>query len=246
MQQTMQRSTRDLGRRLLATGALAAIATTAQASVVMSATRYVYPSSAKEITSKISNVGKLPALTQVWIDDGDEKSTPENVDVPFNLTPPIARIEAGKSQTVRIAHTGGVLPGDRESQFWLNVLEVPPKADDVADENKVQLAFRYRLKMFYRPRGLPGSADSAAESLSWSRDGSSLKVANDSAFYVTVNDLTLVAGGKLWVMEPFAIAPRATSVLPAKAPLPAGATMVHFKTINDYGGFVPHSKPLSP
>jgi hypothetical protein len=43
MQQTMQRSTRDLGRRLLATGALAAIATTAQASVVMSATRYVYP-----------------------------------------------------------------------------------------------------------------------------------------------------------------------------------------------------------
>ncbi len=51
-----------------------------------------------------------------------------------------------------------VLPKDRESVFWFNVLEVPPKPDaaTVANQSLLQLAFRTRIKLFYRPEALKG------------------------------------------------------------------------------------------
>jgi P pilus assembly chaperone PapD len=239
---------RNIIRPMHAWAALAlVVCAPTQASVVMNSTRYVYNATAKEITVKVSNVGKLPVLTQAWIDDGDEKSTPEHVDVPFNLTPPIARVEVGKSQTLRISYTGGNLPADRESQFWLNVLEVPPKpADDVA-VSKMQLAFRYRLKVFYRPKGLAGSAEFSPDKLTWTRtaDGG-LSVSNPTAFHVTLNDVRLTIDGKDTEIEPFAVAPLATAQPKPASPLTQGARIeVHYQSINDYGGFVPHSKTVA-
>ena len=216
------------------------------ASVVMNSTRYVYAADAKEITVKVSNVGKLPALMQAWIDDGKTTSTPEHLDVPFNLTPPISRIEAGRSQTLRVSYTGGALPNDRESQFWLNVLEVPPKPQDGGETNKMQLAFRYRLKLFYRPKGLAGSATLAAEKLVWRRgaDGT-LAVDNPSPFYVTLNEARIsVAGGDI-ELEPFAIAPNEHLDVKAAKPVPAAGRLdVHYRSINDYGGFMPQTKAI--
>jgi P pilus assembly chaperone PapD len=219
---------------------------TASATVVMNGTRYIYVAGAKEITVKVSNVGKLPALTQTWIDDGDEKSTPEHVDVPFNLTPPIARLEAGKSQTLRISYTGGELPSDRESLFWVNILEVPPKPKADEDLNKLQLAFRYRLKLFYRPNGLPGSADAAPGKLTWRRttDGG-LSASNPTPFHVTLNDVRVNIGDSDVLVEPFAIPPLGTVTAISPQPLSAGRELrVEYKSINDYGGFVPHSKTV--
>lgn len=226
--------------------ASATLAMPATASVVMNGTRFVYRANEKEITVKVSNVGKLPALTQAWIDSGDPTATPETVDVPFNLTPPIARLEAGKSQTLRVAYTGEALPTDRESQFWINVLEVPPKPEHAEEDGgQVQLAFRYRLKLFYRPKGLPGTAEAAAAGLSWRRTAGGIAVSNDSAFHVTVNELTLTAGGAHVDAEPFAIAPHAAHVLPLAAHDVARKGIdVAFSTINDYGGFVTHKAAL--
>ena len=50
------------------------------------------------------------------------------------------------------------LPQDRETVYWLNVLEIPPKpkAGSDAAEDDLQLAVRSRLKLFYRPKGLQG------------------------------------------------------------------------------------------
>ncbi|NID16426.1 fimbrial biogenesis chaperone [Luteibacter yeojuensis] len=244
----MQGTTRKARRAAHAWIAAMALgaAGTASATVVMNGTRYVYVADAKEITVKVSNVGKLPALTQAWIDDGDEKSTPEHVDVPFNLTPPISRVEAGKSQTLRISYTGGEVPSDRESQFWLNILEVPPKPKAEEDVNKLQLAFRYRLKMFYRPKGLAGSADAAPEKLAWRRtaDGQ-ISASNPTPFHVTLNDVRLNADGGEVAVEPFAIPPLETVTAKLERSLPsADGIRVEYKSINDYGGFVPHSKAI--
>jgi P pilus assembly chaperone PapD len=216
------------------------------AGVVMNATRYIYDANAKEITVKVSNNGKLPVLTQAWIDDGDARSTPEHVNVPFNLTPPIARVESGKSQTLRISHTGGAMPGDRESQYWINVLEVPPKAENTEASNKMQLAFRYRLKLFYRPNGLPGSAAAAPDKMSWTRaaDGG-LSVSNPSAYHVTLNDVRLEVDGHDMSIEPFAIAPFASTVRKLDKALPsAGEIKLHYQSINDYGGFATYDKTV--
>lgn len=221
-------------------------ASTAAAGVVMNATRYIYDASAKEITVKVSNNGKLPVLTQAWIDDGDAHSTPEHVNVPFNLTPPIARVEAGKSQTLRISHTGGDMPADRESQYWINVLEVPPKAQASEDSSKMQLAFRYRLKLFYRPEGLQGSAARAPDQLTWARaaDGG-LLVSNSGAYHVTLNDVRLDVAGHAVAIEPFALGPFASTTRKLKQPLPSTDDVrVHYQSINDYGGFVGHDKTV--
>lgn len=231
--------------------ALMAVATligagTASAGVVMNATRYIYDAGAKEITVKVSNNGKVPVLTQAWIDDGDARSTPEHVNVPFNLTPPIARVETGKSQTLRISHTGGTLPTDRESQYWINVLEVPPKAQTADESSKMQLAFRYRLKMFYRPEGLPGSAAAAPDKLTWVRatDGG-LLASNPSAYHVTLNDIRVHVAGHEASVEPFALAPFASTTRKLEQPLPSAEDVkVHYQSINDYGGFVTHDKTV--
>jgi P pilus assembly chaperone PapD len=218
----------------------------ASAGVVMNATRYVYDADAREITVKVSNNGKLPVLTQAWIDDGDARSTPEHVNVPFNLTPPIARVESGKSQTLRISHTGGTMPADRESQYWINVLEVPPKAGGDQASNKMQLAFRYRLKLFYRPEGLPGSAAAAPDKLSWTRaaDGS-LSVSNPSAYHVTLNDIRLYVDGHEISVEPFAIAPFAATTRRLDKTLPpTGEIKLRYQSINDYGGFATYDKTV--
>ncbi|UPG85907.1 fimbria/pilus periplasmic chaperone [Luteibacter aegosomatis] len=226
---------------------LSVVSTLASASVVMNATRYIYAADDKEITVKVSNVGKSPVLSQAWIDSGDAKATPETVNVPFNLTPPIARIEAGKAQTLRISFTEADLPIDRESQFWINVLEVPPKpAETENDSNHIQLAVRYRLKLFYRPKGLKGTPDDAASHLVWSRVGTNaVSVHNDSAFHVTVNDASLKADGGSHSIEPFALAPRSSKRIEVES-LSSGTEKadVTYQTINDYGGFVEHSTTL--
>lgn len=220
---------------------------TATAGVVMNATRYVYPADASEITIKVSNSGKVPVLTQAWIDDGDSTATPETVNVPFNLTPPIARLEASKAQTLRLAFTGGDLPADVESLYWLNVLEVPPKSAE-EKTSAMQLAFRYRLKLFYRPAGLKGSPDAAAASLVWLRgaDGA-LRVRNDSAFHVAVNDIKATVNDEEVTLEPFSVPPRGEKTVPlGDAKLAEGAATIQYRTINDYGGFVSHAGKTTP
>ncbi|WP_447878353.1 fimbria/pilus periplasmic chaperone, partial [Serratia fonticola] len=145
--------------------ALALFSTHALASVVISGTRVIYPSDAKEVSVKISNVGPSPVLLQSWIDSGDANAKPSAIKVPFVLTPPMNRVEAGKGQTLRISYAGGTLPMDKESVFWLNVLEVPAKSQAKTDENKLQMAFRTRIKLFYRPASLEGNANDAAKAV---------------------------------------------------------------------------------
>ncbi|MEN2733548.1 fimbria/pilus periplasmic chaperone [Escherichia coli] len=43
------------------------------------------------------------------------------------ITPPIFRMDSKSGQTVRIVYTGESLPKDRESLFYLNVLDIPAK-----------------------------------------------------------------------------------------------------------------------
>ncbi|WP_324050354.1 fimbria/pilus periplasmic chaperone [Aeromonas caviae] len=124
--------------------------------VQISGTRVIYPANAREVTLELTNKGSSPSLVQVWIDAGDRRIRPGAEALPFLVTPPITRIEAQRGQSLRLAYVGQGLPQDRESVFWLNVLEVPPSVKSTqAGQNLVQLAFRSRIKMFYRPSGHP-------------------------------------------------------------------------------------------
>lgn len=98
------------------------------ADIVLSGTRIIYKAAQKDTTIRLENKGSTPALVQSWLDDGDPNADPSTINVPFNATPPVSRIEPGRGQTVKLTYTGNrTLPKDRESIYWFNVLEVPPK-----------------------------------------------------------------------------------------------------------------------
>ena len=79
---------------------------------------------------------------------------------------------------MRIIYAQDPLPTDRESVFWLNILDVPPMpvTKNADDANYMQLAIRSRMKLFYRPSGLPGSPFTAADKVTWTLLQKSSKV----------------------------------------------------------------------
>lgn len=156
-------------------------------SVVISGTRVIYPATEREVTVKMENKGSSPVLIQSWVDNGDQNSTPDTAKAPFLLTPPINRVNAGKGQTLRIRFTGETLPQDKESIFYLNVLEVPPMVKgELAEKNLLSMAFRSRLKLFYLPKNLIKNASDAPENVVWKRQGNKVTAHNATPYHVTV------------------------------------------------------------
>ncbi|MGO4312352.1 fimbria/pilus periplasmic chaperone [Pseudomonas sp. KB_15] len=222
--------------------------TQAQASIVINGTRVIYPSDQKEISVKLDNAGKVPLLVQSWIDDGDQRSTPDTSKSPFVLTPPIVRIDAREGQTLRVRFIGQQsLPQDKESVFWLNVLEVPPSVDD--GQNKLKIAFRSRIKLFYRPIGLKVDQTQAGQSMQWrvskSADSWVLEGTNPSPYYLTVSSVKVGDASAELNMESSMFAPGEHKSLPLKgASAASGSREVEFSTINDYGALSNFQVPL--
>jgi chaperone protein EcpD len=241
-------------KQLLLAGFTALVCLQASAGVVITGTRLIYPAGQKEITVKLNNNGTQPALTQSWIDTGSVESTPTSSKAPFLLSPPVARIDPAKGQTLRVLFTGAPLSQDKESVFWLNVLEIPPKPQDAGDLNTLQMAFRSRIKLFYRPAGLVGTASEAIEQVQWqlvpARDGQgmALQAFNPSAFHVSLIELDLVVGTQRERSEDGMVAPGETRqfLLPALKARPTGAAQVEFNAINDYGALIATRKTLKP
>ncbi|PNG34798.1 hypothetical protein A1395_13095 [Pseudomonas protegens] len=228
--------------RLITGVAILLCSLSVQASVVVDATRIVYPAKDREVSLRLSNKGQQAALVQTWIDDGRVDAKPDEVDTPFIVMPPMVRIDPDKGQSLRIAFVPSTnLPKDRESVFWLNVLDVPPLASAQVG-NHMQLAFRTRLKLFFRPANLPGSAAESAEKLRWnlSRSGKNtvLQVHNDGAFHVSFNSVELkLKNGRVLTVKSHMVAPKSSADFvfeqsPNTSDFDVG---VMYEWINDFG-----------
>ena len=226
---------------LLALGLTGAPAS--HASVVIGGTRVIYNAKDRETTVKLTNEGKVPALTQAWLDNGDPKAAPSAINVPFTVTPPVARIDPGKGQTLRIIYTGEPLPQDKESVFWLNVLEIPPKpSGDEIDANKLQLAFRTRIKFFFRPAGLKGEPGEAPARLVWrlaqSGKQPALEARNPTPYHVSIVAVEVSGGGRTAKSEDgVMVGPGETKLFPLKGEVTSGpGSKVRYHALNDWGG----------
>ncbi len=216
----------------------------AHASVVLNGTRVIYPEAEPEVTVRLTNDGDAPALVQAWIDDGNAAATPDQGDTPFTLAPPLFRLDPGNGQTLRIIHLQQPLPRDRESLFWLNVLEVPPVASGNGEaRNSLQFAFRSRIKLMFRPKGLPGDANRAPQEITWrfvrKEDGSDvLAIANPTPYHVTFTRIEATATGTAYRNDVATmVEPQATIELPmGDTPVVPGAPVeVRYTTLNDFG-----------
>lgn len=225
---------------LLATAFLTA--SSASADIVISGTRIVYPQSSKDVVVNLDNHGTRPLLVQTWLDDGRDGVNPQEMKLPFIITPPVSLIDPKKGQSVRITYTGTPLPQDRESLFWFNVLEIQPKSKNADKENlnQLQLAFRTRIKFFFRPDGLKGTPGDAAKNLTWTqkREGNAVKVVahNNSPYNVAVSTVTIKTGPKTYEVVHQAVAPFSDAAMTVKGLASAVNGTVEYDTINDYGG----------
>lgn len=230
------------------------VAPPALASVVISGTRVVFDANQGATTVQLTNNNTRPALVEAWIDAGNIHSTPDNAHAPFLVTPPLFRMEAGAGQSLRILYVGAKhgLPKDRESLFWLNVLEVPPRLTGRAAQTPhLQFAIRTRLKLFYRPEGLAPKRSAAASKLVWKavahKGKVDLEVKNPTPYYLTFSKVTLNAGGKPHDAKTGMVAPFASLELriPGLKSVPAKGAKVTYWTIDDFGSTRQHSATVA-
>lgn len=233
---------------------LSLFAGVANASVLIGGTRVVFPAKDGEVTVRLTNDNAHPALVETWIDDGDPKSTPDKVSVPFLITPPIFRMDSHKDQSLRIIAIPAPLPTDRESLFWLNVLEIPPKPTGkaYAGKNLLQIAIRSRLKLFYRPADLKGDPAEAASEVTWKAvsdgTGYALEVKNPSEYHITIAQLSVDINGKSYDAAPGMVDPLGTLRMPLKGltSAPAVGAAISYAVVNDYGATTSFKGSVTP
>ncbi len=231
---------------LLFASTLLTAAPDATARIVVDGTRVVYPQARREVTITIRNPGDAPSLVQAWLDAGDPNAKPGDSKVPFVMTPPLFRLDPTKSQSLRLMYTHDPLPQDRESLFWLNVLDIPPRAPTNPDRpNQLEMAFKHRMKVFFRPAGLRGNAADAPAHLKWTlllKDGKlvGLEASNPTAYHVSLIQVSAKVGGHPVVARADMVDPFASRsfALPGSPTAPASAVAVEYWYINDYGGTV--------
>ena len=222
---------------------VAASITGACASVQIGTTRVIYHGDAKNVSVQITNPGKYPVLLQSWTDDGRQEVRPDKMRTPFILTPPLTRVNAGAGQTLRLSYTGAPLPVDRESVYWLNILEVPPISQQ--DTNQIQVAFRSRIKLFFRPKNLDDKgAQVAISQIKWRIDNNKLTLFNPTPYFVSAVAIHISNGTNTNTQPVDMLSPRSNQefLLP-KEVLLKNINSISVSAINDYGATI--TVPLS-
>lgn len=220
----------------------------ANASIQINGTRVIYPADQREVNISMLNNSGAPVLLQSWVDEGNPKDSPETSKAPFILTPPMSRVDPGKGQTLRIMFTGASLPQDRETVFWLNVLEIPakPKTKQGDSNNYLQFAIRSRMKIFYRPKGLAGNAFDAVDKVSWrvekEDNGYVAECNNPTPYFISIGSVNFKGIEVEKNLEPKGgMCPAMGSEkFSLKGNADAAAGKLSVQVINDYGGFDVH------
>ncbi|MFY3770814.1 MAG: fimbria/pilus periplasmic chaperone [Pseudomonadota bacterium] len=205
----------------------------ATAGITMDRTRVIFEGDKKSITLNIGNNNKeLPYLAQGWL----ENDKGQKVSSPLVVLPPVQRIEAGKSSQIKIEALPAVntLPQDRETLFYFNLREIPPKSEK---SNVLQVALQTRVKLFYRPKAIiPGEQSSPwQEKITIDKSAQMAMVKNPTPFYVTIiNAHSLTYQTKNNDFSPVMVSPFGQASLGiTSAKLGDKPSLIY---INDYGG----------
>lgn len=161
----------------------------AHAGIVIYGTRIIYPAENKEVMVQLMNQGNRSSLVQAWIDDGDTSLPPEKIQVPFMLTPPVAKVGANSGQQIKIRIMPNRLPTNKESIFYLNILDIPPNSPEDEGKNALKFAMQNRIKLFYRPVGVASVNKETFKKLRVNNSSNGLIIKNGTANWVTISDV---------------------------------------------------------
>ena len=211
----------------LFTLALIASSTAANAEgIQLGRTRVIYDANKKEASLPLINSEKeLPWLIQSWVMNADNKTR-----APFIITPPLFRLDPKSEQTLRIMKSENITQTNVESLYYLIVRMIPASDRQNQQSNVLNIIYKTKIKLFYRPKGLEGSADDACKNLHFSQSGKQLTIENTSHFYTVFSSLTLGSSK----VQADMVAPQSSVTLPLNAPIATSSASWH--CINDYGG----------
>lgn len=208
----------------------------AYANVTISGTRVIYEGNKREASILVTNQDEnRPYLIKSFIsvDENGKKA-------PFIVTPPLFRLDGGKENILRIMRTGGDLPLDKESVFYLNVKAIPSAQDNM--QNILFITVKTRIKLFYRPEKIQGDAEESYKLLTFRRLGKQLEVKNPSNYYVTINQLKI--GNQIVNLnDTDMIAPQEIAYFNISA---NSSNLISWNSINSYGGISAEMKKNLP
>lgn len=162
------------------------ICSQAMAAFTLNSTRYIYNQGQKNTTIEVTNNADKTYGGQVWIENVNKKDSK----VYMVGQPPFFKISSKGKQLIRIMNVDTSLPEDRESLFWINVQEVPPKPAST-EGNVLAIAMNTKVKLFYRPKTIEAGRDGAEKKLQLiQKDGSSW-LKNPTPYYFAVLDLKI-------------------------------------------------------
>lgn len=209
-------------------GALMLSVQMAHAAIALDRTRAILDGDEKAIALTIRNDNPhLPYLAQAWLED----LAGHRISGPLIAVPPVQRVEPATKSQISISSLPGAsaLPQDRESAFYFNVREIPPRSDK---PNVMQVALQTKIKVFYRPSSItPKSGDVWQDKLVLTKLSSGYQVENPTPFYVTVIGLSGSPKGLVKDFKAVMIAPKSTVNVQARH-----YDSPYMTYINDYGG----------
>lgn len=208
----------------------------AHAAIVPDRTRIIFNGNEKSVSITLRNDNQeSPYLAQSWVED----SKGQKITSPLTVLPPVQRIEPKETGQVKIQGMPGLasLPQDRESLFYFNVREIPPKGKR---PNTLQIALQTRIKLFYRPASLPKMDPHHPwqYALTLTRSGDDYQVNNSTSYYVVLSnaskshDTPSVAG-----FNPMVLAPKSGELMHVKASTLGQQPVLVY--VDDYGGRMP-------
>ena len=213
-----------------------AVSFSSHASVTPDRTRLVFNESDKSISVTLrNNDPKLPYLAQSWIEDAKGNK----ISSPLAVLPPVQRIDAMMNGQVKVQGLPDInkLPADRESVFYFNVREIPPKSNK---PNTLQIALQTRIKLFWRPKALENTSMKSPwqHKVTLIRNGQDFTVNNPTPYYVTIVDAARGKGAASpHNFEPFMVPPKGQIPLTVSAFSVGGSPVLTY--INDYGARMP-------
>ncbi|MGO2333493.1 fimbrial biogenesis chaperone [Providencia sp.] len=156
----------------------------AHAAVTLDRTRIIFDGNQPSINITIRNDNpELPYLAQSWLENALEQKLETG---PIIATPPIQRMEPKSTSLVRLSTAPDVakVPQDRESLFYYNLREIPPKSSEAG---VLQIALQSRVKLFYRPEGIVAQSKTDwTKHITLTATPSGYMLNNPTPFYLTV------------------------------------------------------------
>lgn len=219
----------------ISTLSMLSLATQVNAAIALDRTRVIVNGGETSVSLSISNENKkLPYLAQGWLEDvnGNKISTP------MTVLPPVQRVEPGAKSQVKVQVSPAIssLPQDKESVFYFNLREIPPRS---STPNTLQIALQTRIKLFYRPAAIALEKGQAANGdwvnqVTLQRQGDKFIVNNPTPYYLTLVEAFTGAKGQSIPFTPVMASPKGQTAMETSAASLGNNPVLTY--VNDYGG----------